>query len=57
MQDTDHINSDKKTGDPTFYVDVKSEELRDILRVILRDVRGVSLNEDKPAANALPPPF
>ena len=40
---------DKKTLDPTFYVDIKSEGLRDILRTALRD-RAVNLNEDKPAA-------
>ncbi len=32
---------DKKTIDPTYYIDIKSEGLRDI--------RTVNLNEDKPA--------
>lgn len=40
---------DKKTKEPTFHVDVKSEELRDILREVLKDVYGVSLMEDKPS--------
>lgn len=40
---------DKKTLDPIFYVDIKSEGLRDIVRTALRDVRAVNLNEDKPA--------
>lgn len=39
---------DKKTSDPVFYVDIKSERLRDILRTVLQDVHGVSLREDKP---------
>ena len=40
---------DKKTADPTYYVDIKSEGLRNILRTVLRDIRAVNLNEDKPA--------
>ncbi len=40
---------DKKTSDPTFYVDIKSEVLRDILRAVLIEVRGINLREDKPA--------
>ncbi len=39
---------DKKTLDPTYYVDIKSEGLRNILRTILRDIRTINLNEDKP---------
>ena len=34
--------------DPTFYIDIKSEGLRDILRTVLRDVNGICLREDKP---------
>lgn len=40
---------DKKTADPTYYVDIKSEGLRNTLRTMLRDIRAVNLNEDKPA--------
>ncbi|KAI9748613.1 MAG: hypothetical protein M4579_007174 [Chaenotheca gracillima] len=40
---------DRMTKEPTCYVDIKSEELRDILRTILRDVSGISLVEDKPS--------
>ncbi|KAG4427614.1 hypothetical protein IFR05_016902 [Cadophora sp. M221] len=40
---------DKDTKELTFYVDVNSEELRDILREVLKDVYGVSLMEDKPS--------
>ncbi len=37
----------KKTKVTTCYVDVKSELLRDILRYVLHDIRGISLNESK----------
>lgn len=47
---------DKKTLDPTYYVDIKSEGLRDILRTVLRDIRTVNLNEDKPTVSASPHP-
>ena len=40
---------DKKTLEPTYYVDIKSEGLREILRTVLRDVCAVNLNEDKPS--------
>ena len=39
---------DKITMDLTCYVDIKSEELRDILKTVLRDVQIINLNEDKP---------
>lgn len=32
----------------TTFVDVKSEELRDILREVLKDISTVCLREDKP---------
>lgn len=38
----------KKTLDPTYYINIKSEGLRDILRTVLGDIRVVNLNEDKP---------
>jgi hypothetical protein len=40
-------NSDKETFEQVYYVDIKSEGLRDILRIVLRDVRGLSLREDQ----------
>ncbi|KAF2193617.1 P-loop containing nucleoside triphosphate hydrolase protein [Zopfia rhizophila CBS 207.26] len=43
------VRIDKSTKEPTSYIDIKSELLRDILRVILRDVRVVSLAEDMPS--------
>jgi hypothetical protein len=46
---SDEDGLDKKTLDPTFYVDIKSEGLRNILRTVLQDIRAVNLNEDKPA--------
>jgi len=45
---TDGDGLDKKTLDPTYYVNIKLEGLRDILRTVLRDIRTVNLNEDKP---------
>ena len=39
---------DRKTDDPIFYIDIKSQELRDILRNMLRNINGVCLREDKP---------
>ena len=39
---------DRGTKDPTSYVDIKSEELRDILREVLKDVHGISLMVEKP---------
>lgn len=43
------LDTDRKTSEPTAYVDIKSEGLRDILRTVLRDVKWISLGEDKPA--------
>ncbi|KAI9715641.1 MAG: hypothetical protein M1812_005793 [Candelaria pacifica] len=39
--------TEKKTSEQVFYVDIKSDGLRDVLRVVLRDVHGLSLGEDK----------
>ena len=33
--------------DTTFYVDIKSLWLRDAMRIVLKDVRGISAKEDK----------
>ena len=38
---------DKETFEQVFYIDIKSDRLRDVLRVVLREVRGLSLREDK----------
>jgi hypothetical protein len=38
---------DKKIKVITCYIDVKSEHLRDILRDVLKDIKGVSLNKSK----------
>ena len=45
----DQNSLDKKTLDPTYYVDIKSERLRSISRTVLRDICTVNLNEDNPA--------
>lgn len=34
------------------YINIKSEPLRDILRVILKDVSGLSLGADMPSTSA-----
>ncbi|OCK92589.1 uncharacterized protein K441DRAFT_517696, partial [Cenococcum geophilum 1.58] len=39
---------DKKTKDSTFYVDIKFKGLQDVLRKVLKDIRGICLREDKP---------
>jgi len=39
--------NDKKTLNLIYYLNMKSKELRDILRTILRDIRTINLNEDK----------
>lgn len=39
---------DKKTENPTYFIDLKSEALRDILRTVLQNVKGICLREDKP---------
>lgn len=42
---TNIVNIDESTYEQIFYVDIKSEGLRDILRVVLKDLRGISLRE------------
>ena len=44
---SDDNGLDKKTLEPTHFVDIKSEGLRDILRTVLGGIRTVNLNEDK----------
>jgi hypothetical protein len=39
---------DRKTKDPMSYIDIKSEELRGILREVLKDVHDISLMVEKP---------
>ncbi|KAF2183114.1 hypothetical protein K469DRAFT_584373, partial [Zopfia rhizophila CBS 207.26] len=38
----------KSTKKPTFYIDIKSELLRDILRVIFQNMRIISLIKNMP---------
>lgn len=40
---------DKTTKEPTHFIDIKSEPLRDTLRTVLQNVNGICLREDKPA--------
>lgn len=45
---TDEETLDKKTEEPIYFIDLKSEALRDILRTVLQNVKGICLREDKP---------
>jgi hypothetical protein len=38
---------DKKTAEPTTFIDVNSENLREVLKTVLEDVKGINLREDK----------
>ena len=40
---------DKKTEKRTHHIDIKSEGLRDVLRSVLQDVKGICLREEKPS--------
>jgi hypothetical protein len=44
---TDLMIEDKKTTEPTIFIDVNSEHLREVLKVVLKDVKGINLREDK----------
>ena len=40
---------DRNSEEVVPYIDIKSEGLRDILRVVLHDTKAISLIEDKPS--------
>ncbi|RAK99860.1 uncharacterized protein BO80DRAFT_477336 [Aspergillus ibericus CBS 121593] len=40
---------ERNSEEVTSYIDIKSEGLRDILRVVLHDIKAISLMEDKPS--------
>jgi hypothetical protein len=42
---------DKTSLKSTVYVDIKSEGLRDNLRIVLKDIKWLALGEDKPAVS------
>lgn len=44
---TDSKTLDKKTEDSTHLLDFKSEALRDIVRTVLQNIKGICLGEDK----------
>jgi len=46
---TNSNSLDKETKEPIFYINIKLEELRDILREVLKDIYSISLIEDKPS--------
>ncbi len=43
----DWVSVNKKTKETTCYINIKLELLRDILRNVLKNIRGVSLNKYK----------
>jgi hypothetical protein len=40
---------DRNSEEVTPYIDLKSDGLRDILRVVLHDIKAISIMEDKPS--------
>jgi len=46
-----HIELDKKTGDPTFHIDIKSGRLQEILTEVLQGVKGLCLAGEKPTVS------
>jgi hypothetical protein len=38
---------DKKTAEPIIFIDVNSGHLREVLKTVLEDVKGINLREDK----------
>jgi hypothetical protein len=40
---------DRETKKRTHHLDIKSEGLRDVLRSVLQDVKGICLREEKPS--------
>jgi hypothetical protein len=45
--------ADKKTGEPSAFVDIKSTGLRDILRSVLQGVPWSNLKADKPSVTTM----
>ena len=43
---------DKKSATNTVYIDIKSEWLRAVLRMVLKGVHVISAKEDKPSASS-----
>jgi hypothetical protein len=41
------VCSDRSDSERVFHIDIKSEELRDILKDVLRDIREFSFKKDK----------
>ena len=39
---------DKKTDDETFYIDINSEQLQEILKEVLQGVKGICLDGEEP---------
>ena len=51
LEDRLMLGIDKTSLKSTAYVDIKSEGLRDILRIVLKDINWLTLGDDKPAVS------
>jgi hypothetical protein len=47
-EELDNIGLDKKTGDPKFHIDIKSEHLQEILTKVLQGVKVLCFAGEKP---------
>jgi len=45
---------DKKSEKQTYFINIKSTELKDVVKEVLKDVPGLSLEEDKPSVSTFP---
>jgi hypothetical protein len=39
---------DKKTNNKTFYININSKQLQEILKEVLQRVKGICLNKEEP---------
>jgi hypothetical protein len=42
------VNTEKITLNPTAYIDIKLDSLRDVLRTVLKHIKWISLRKNKP---------
>lgn len=43
------VDVDKITLNPIVYIDIKLDNLRDVLRIVLKHIKQISLRGDKPS--------
>ena len=46
------VDADRVTSKPTAYIDIKSDGLRDVLRIVLKHIKWIGLGGDKPSVCA-----